>query len=1178
MKKLLFSISALIASHYSMAQLDAGDIMFTGFNADGDDNVAFVALEEIPANTTIYFSDSEWDGTSFGTDENDFTWLSGASNILAGTIIHIDNIDATISSSHGTVSGGTGLSKNGDALFAYLGTALRQPTTFLSAIANTSTAYGILDGTGLTEGLTAITLPDVTDIADYTGPITGIDKNGYLFYLNDMSNWSTQDSATDDHDDGIAPDLPFTSSSFSFSTSDVTAPFVANVEVIDQYTLEVYFSEDLDQTTVTNLGNYVFIPSITISSATYDQANHKVTLTHAGMSNGVSTYLTIDNISDLNTNTMINAFVSDIFFVNTSTPNLVFSEIMYNGPTSSSDDLEFIEIYNAENTPVELGGLSVNDEGNFTFIFPEMTLQAGEVVLLATNKIFADAFYGTTFLSLSNSPANLLGNGGELLQLKNTDGITLSEVEYDDAIPWDSNADGNGYSLEYMSPSLPLNDGTSWVVASNLAGIEQGVNIFASPGTFNEQIVNSIYFDEEFYTAMENDGTVDISLSLTTVPTSDITLDLSLINGVGNTTPNFTTQSITFLANSSNTQTISINLTNDGTENNDGFFALEMNNITGAQVGPTAQTVVYVLDDDEVSPLSTGDLEINHLTSYLVDANGTAEIVAYDSPSQRLFVLNATATAVEIIDFSDLNNISTINSIDMSSYGSGATSVAVQNGLVVATVDVPNFGNGKVIFMDIDGNLLNTLEVGNLPDMICFTPDGTRVLTANEGQPNDDYSIDPEGSISIIDITAGAANLTQNDVNTLSFNNFDNQETQLKASGVRIFGLNASVSQDMEPEYITVSSNSNKAWVSLQENNAIAIIDLVNEEITEILPLGTKDHSLSGNGMDASDKTDSVAIINYNVYGMFMPDAIASYTVNGVDYIVTANEGDQREYGIIDEDVSIGDANYILDPVLFPNAELLKQDHVLGRLAVSPYSGDIDGDGDFDQIHSFGARSFSIWNAETGALMYDSGDEFERITANDPIYAELFNASNSNNNFKNRSDNKGPEPEGITIHKINNDFYAFVTLERTGGMMVYNISNPASASFVKYANNRDLGSNEGGDLGPEGIIYIEEGQSPNDTALVVMANEVSSTISIYTIVNKNYSGVDEEEDLNTLTIYPNPAQTTIYFNALISGAVYSSSGREVLNFKNKAYLNISELESGIYLLKTSTTTTKFVVQ
>lgn len=237
----------------------------------------------------------------------------------------------------------------------------------------------------------------------------------------------------------------------------------------------------------------------------------------------------------------------------------------------------------------------------------------------------------------------------------------------------------------------------------------------------------------------------------------------------------------------------------------------------------------------------------------------------------------------------------------------------------------------------------------------------------------------------------------------------------------------------------------------------------------------------------------------WNVKGMYLPDAIASYVRNGKTYLITANEGDQREWGVIDEDVKVKDL--VLDPETFPNAAIIKRDHLLGRLAVTPYDGDIDFDGDYDEIHAFGARSFSIWSTANNELLFDSGSDFEKITASDPYYHVLFNASNDNNNFKNRSDNKGPEPEGVTVGMIHHNCYAFVAMERTGGFMAYDVTNPHAPEFVDYKNNRLIGPDEGGDLGPEGIIYINAMDSPVDTGLVIIANEISGTVSVYYIKN-----------------------------------------------------------------------------
>ena len=198
--------------------------------------------------------------------------------------------------------------------------------------------------------------------------------------------------------------------------------------------------------------------------------------------------------------------------------------------------------------------------------------------------------------------------------------------------------------------------------------------------------------------------------------------------------------------------------------------------------------------------------------------------------------------------------------------------------------------------------------------------------------------------------------------------------------------------------------------------------------------------------------------------------------------------------------MQVKSGSYVLDPVAFPAGDLIKKDQLLGRLAVSPYSGDTDGDGDFDEIHAFGARSFSVWNSETHELVYDSGSDFERITSLDSEFGGLFNANNTSNGLKNSSDNKGPEPEGVTISQIGGRFYAFITLERIGGVMTYDITNPGSPIFVDYDNSRTI-DGVGGDLGPEGIIYISSNQSPIGLGLVVVANEISSTISVFVVSN-----------------------------------------------------------------------------
>ncbi|WP_017294332.1 choice-of-anchor I family protein [Geminocystis herdmanii] len=513
-----------------------------------------------------------------------------------------------------------------------------------------------------------------------------------------------------------------------------------------------------------------------------------------------------------------------------------------------------------------------------------------------------------------------------------------------------------------------------------------------------------------------------------------------------------------------------------------------------------------------------------NLIGRFASENGS-EIPAFDSLSQRLFIV--AGDVIEILDFSNTSNITKIGDLplDTQAVGEGfallPNSVAVgkqgtvSEGIIAVALAIVetatgNQQRGEVQFFDsTTGEFLDKQTVGFLPDMVDFTPDGTKVLSANEGEPNEDYTFDPEGSISIIDLSNGLANAT---VQEATFTAFNDQVDELRASGVRIFGPNATVAQDVEPEYIAFSGDGSKAWVTLQENNAVAVVDIATATVESIVPLGFKDHSLEGNGIDPSDRDDVINIRNVPVFGMYMPDSIASYTVNGQTYYVTANEGDARvrptgdgildgfdEGDIYNEEIRLGNDDYILDPVAFPNATELKENINLGRLTVTNTLGDTDGDGDFDEIYAFGARSFSIWDSE-GNLVFDSGDDLERITAQ--AFPDYFNASNSNNNFDDRSDNKGPEPEGVTVGKINGQTYAFVGLERIGGVMVYNLTNPETPEFVQYINTRDFEEDPETNLtdsGAEGLIFISAQDSPNGKPLLVVSNETSNTTTVFEI-------------------------------------------------------------------------------
>jgi DNA-binding beta-propeller fold protein YncE len=495
---------------------------------------------------------------------------------------------------------------------------------------------------------------------------------------------------------------------------------------------------------------------------------------------------------------------------------------------------------------------------------------------------------------------------------------------------------------------------------------------------------------------------------------------------------------------------------------------------------------------------------------------GGSEIVTYDSLTGRLFAVNAAARVVDVLDISDPAAIDLVESIDVTTADplrqlGPANSVAVHAGYLAVAIEAdPKTDPGIVAFYDTETlELLTTVEVGALPDMLTFTPDGKKVLVANEAEPDDTYTIDPPGSVSVISINDDFA--TQPTVATADFTAFDADPAALRNAGVRVFGVNASAvaatpSQDLEPEYIAVSADGSTAWVTLQEANAIAVVDVDTATVTSIRSLGFKNHALLGNEFDPNDSDKVATLRNYPVFGMYQPDTIAAYEVAGQTYLVTANEGDVREWGDFAEGARLGSAGYVLDPNLFPNAADLKLNTNLGRLNVSRYLGDTDDDGDFDRIYAFGGRSFSVWRAGTGELVYDSGNEFELTTAN--RLGANFNSTNTANSGETRSDDKGPEPEALAIATIERSTFAFIGLERVGGVMVYDITLPESPRFVSYVNSRNFNVafdgevpaelSSAGDLGPESIVYIPSAAA-GEPGLLAVGNESSGTTALFRV-------------------------------------------------------------------------------
>lgn len=512
--------------------------------------------------------------------------------------------------------------------------------------------------------------------------------------------------------------------------------------------------------------------------------------------------------------------------------------------------------------------------------------------------------------------------------------------------------------------------------------------------------------------------------------------------------------------------------------------------VLGLRPTPAAATAAPATTFARVGTYSTG----------LGEASG--ETVAYGADT--IYVTNSANNSLDLVDVRDPRAPTLTRRIDLSPYGAGPNSVAVRGNVVAVAVDAsPKTAPGKVVIFDRTGRFVNQFTVGAGPDMLTFSPRGDFILVANEGEPNSygqPDSVDPEGSVSILPIWQGARRLPQANIKTLTFHSF---EKGGKCEGdidprVRIFGPTAGqdnprrISQNLEPEYITFSHNGRFAYVTLQENNGLAVIDMGLEEFTKILYLGEKDHSLPGNGLDASDRDSTVNIANWPVFGLYQPDAIASFRLSGRNYLITANEGDARDYTGFAEESRV--SSLTLDPTAFPNASALQNSAALGRLNVTNQNGNTDGDGDFDKLFAFGARSVTIWS-DSGAPIWDSGDLFERITAaTDPT---TFNSNGTAATFDTRSDNKGPEPEAVAVGTVRGRTYAFVGLERTSGVMVLDISNPRSPSLVQYIVTP-------GDIGPEIITFVSAG--PGGQPTVIVANEISGTVSLYGAVDPDGAG------------------------------------------------------------------------
>jgi Secretion system C-terminal sorting domain len=924
------------------------------------------------------------------------------------------------------------------------------------------------------------------------------------------------------------------------------------------------------------------------------------------------------------------AFVLQAFASFSQNPGLVISELLAN-PAGTDNAFEWVELVATKpidfsvtpysvvvcnNGTATANGWIAGSALSYGFSITTGTVNTGDVVYVGGSTMLPT---GTKLRTINvvttagdgfgSAGAGVFGNGGA-----NADGVAVFNMAIgsvtNSSVPVDALFYGTGIGTALVSAGaagyeLPVNDrytGGKLQTTSFFAGdpgsdvsikgtgfFNTGTNLWFGQRAWSTQTAvndnataitlgtvdppGSAAISAVTQTVSETAGTATVNVTFANANASPAKVVFGLStysNAIRNSDFSWLNDTLVIPANTNGTFPFTIDLNNDLLAERTERIIVKLVGTVNANIVGNSFQIIYLTDNDYQNPTPTNELKMNLLTSFSNGAEGTnsAEIVAYDSTTYRLYIANSIGAKLDIVDFANPSAPVLLSSIPMTPYGN-INSLTVYNGVVACAVENVNpQADGSVVFLNSNGVFISQVTVGAMPDMITFNNDHTKIVVACEGEPKTDYSVDPVGSVGIVDLTPGYAALTNANVSMALFTAFNGQEAALRAQGIRIFGPGSSAAQDFEPEYITIGDDNQTAYVSLQENNAMAVVNLATATVTSIRPLGLMDYSNENNGLDASDQTSGVLIGSIPVKGAFMPDAIAHATIGGQEYIFSANEGDAREYTAVTDVARLGATS--LDPTAFPDQSILKSNQFLGRLNALQATGDTDGDGDKDEIHVLGARSFSIWNAATGALVYDSKDLIEQITATHPSIAGLFNASNSSGAAvsKNRSDDKGPEPEGVATAFINGSHYLFVSLERVGGVLTFNIDNPATPVYVGYYNNRALATN-GPDRGAEGIIYISKEASPNNNAIVILANEVSSTLSVFQVntcvelAGATISAVDDSICAGTATTLsiPGDANSTVqwYYNNSPLGGQTSNSISANLAGNYKVYVSNTAL-------------------
>jgi hypothetical protein len=787
---------------------------------------------------------------------------------------------------------------------------------------------------------------------------------------------------------------------------------------------------------------------------------------------------------------------------------------------------DWFEVTNIGARSVDITGWKVDDSSEspaaalpltgITSIAPGESVVFIETATLPTTKAaFLSNWFG------ANPPATLqvggytgggigLSTGGDAVNLYDTNNVRVANVSFGlapSAAPFRTFDNAAGANVAAITTLSTTGVNGAFVAVNSATEVgSPGATVSAPIGASSVSIAAASISEG-------NTSTTILNLPVTRTNTASVfTVNYAVTGGTATAGTDYVTLSsgtLSFAFNGAATQDIAITVNGDTAIESNETITVTLSGIVNSNGTTTLGTAAAsgTITNDDTVPVSFP--ASGHLTSTIkgsidLDATpltGGAEIPAFDPISRRAFT--SSNSGIQVIDLTNPAAPAFISTIAPATLGvSGLTSndvssVAVRKGaganpsvLAAAIISAPKSTPGYVVFLNAaTGALLGSAQVGAVPDHIAFTPDGTKLLVANEGEIDGTavvISADTTlGTVSIIPVDAAGAAGT---ISTADFISYDAPATitMLINAGVRIF-QGGKPSTDFEPEYFAISPDGTKAMVTLQEANAVAVLDIATATFTSVTPLGKKNFATGRHDFSDRDGAGATNLINPTtgspVYGLYMPDAIAAYNASGQTYYVTANEGDDRnDFLTPDESTTVSNAGYDLDNTVFPNEAALKNQASLGRLTVSNapgLRGDTDNDGDIDEILSYGGRSFSILDS-TGAIVFDSGDMIENIIASQ------FTA-----NFDDgRSDNKGPEPEGVTVSVIGSRTYAFVGLERSHMALVFDVTNPAAVTFTG-------GLARAGDLNPEGLVVVSAADSPTGKPLLLVASEVSQTLTVF---------------------------------------------------------------------------------